>query len=88
LAADIVSTSLYFNADGEAPPDTEAPSIYITKPHSGDTLSDVVEIFAKGDDNQELETIELYIDDLLVDSLAMPDHYPYPELQFSCNTIL
>ncbi|MCE7738056.1 MAG: hypothetical protein GPJ50_01640 [Candidatus Heimdallarchaeota archaeon] len=88
LAADIVSTSLSFNADGEIPPDTEAPSIYITKPHSGDVLSNVVEIFAKGDDNQELETIELYIDGLLVGSLAMPDYYPYPELQFSCNTSL
>ncbi len=88
IAADIVSTSLSFNADGEAPPDTEPPSIYITKPHSEDALSDVVEIFVRGDDNQELETIELYIDGLLVDNLAMPDHYPYPELQFSCNTSL
>ncbi|MCG3258561.1 MAG: hypothetical protein H7644_02345 [Candidatus Heimdallarchaeota archaeon] len=88
LASDIVSTSLSFNADGEAPPDIEAPSIVILKPNSDDALSDIVEIVAKGDDNQELEKIELYIDGLLVESLVMQDYYPYPELRFECNTSL
>ena len=88
LASDIVSTSLSFNADGEAPPDTEVPSIAIMNPDDGDSLSGIVEIFAKGDDNQELKNIDLYIDGLLVDSLAMPDYYPYPELIFECDTSL
>ena len=88
MASDIVSTSLSFNADGEAPPDIEPPSIYITKPDSEDALSDVIEIYAKGDDNQELENIELYIDGVLVADISMPDYYPYPELHFMCNTSL
>ncbi|MHA1551827.1 MAG: C13 family peptidase [Candidatus Heimdallarchaeaceae archaeon] len=88
MVADIVSTSLSFNADGEAPPDTEPPSIYITRPDSEDVLSDVVEITARGYDNQELENIELYIDGVLVDDLSMPDYYPYPELSYLCDTSL
>ncbi len=88
MVADIVSTSLSFNADGETPPDTEPPSIYITRPDSEDDLSDVVEITAKGEDNQELENIELYIDGVLVDEISMPDYYPYPELSYMCNTSL
>ena len=86
MVADIVSTSLSFNADGEAPPDTEAPSIDIIKPHADDNVSETIEIIARGDDNQELESIALYIDDLLVDTISMPDYYPYPELHFMCNT--
>ena len=86
LASDIVSTSLYFNAEGEAPPDTEIPSIAIMNPDAGDSLSGIVEIFARGDDNQALENIDLYIDGLLVDSLVMPGYYPYPDLMFECDT--
>ena len=86
LASDIVSTSLFFNAEGEAPPDTEIPSIAIMNPDAGDSLSGIVEIFARGDDNQALENIDLYIDGLLVDSLVMPGYYPYPDLMFECDT--
>ncbi|MHA1463758.1 MAG: C13 family peptidase [Candidatus Heimdallarchaeaceae archaeon] len=86
MVADIVSTSLSFNANGEAPPDTIAPSIDIIKPHIDDNISETIEIIARGDDNQKLESIALYIDDLLVDTISMPDYYPYPELHFMCNT--
>ncbi|MHA1954274.1 MAG: C13 family peptidase [Candidatus Heimdallarchaeaceae archaeon] len=86
LASNIVSTSLFFNADGEAPPDTEVPSIAIMNPDAGDSLSGIVEIFARGDDNQALENIDLYIDGLLVDSLVMPGYYPYPDIMFECDT--
>ncbi|MHA1201578.1 MAG: C13 family peptidase [Candidatus Heimdallarchaeaceae archaeon] len=88
MVADIVSTYLSFNADGETPPDTEPPSIYITRPDSDDALSAVFEITVKGEDNQELENIELYIDGVLVNEISMPDYYPYPELSFMCNTSL
>ncbi len=88
MVSDIVNTYLSFNADGNAPLDTELPSIAIVLPPPDDSLSGIVEIVAQGDDNQQLENIDLYIDGLLVDSLAMPDYYPYPKLQFMCNTSL
>ncbi len=88
MVSDIVNTYLSFNADGEAPPDTEIPSIDIITPLPDDSLSGIVELIAQGDDNQELESIELYIDGLLVSSSVMPDYYPYPTLQFMCNTSL
>jgi hypothetical protein len=88
MVSDVVNTYLSFNADGEPPEDTEVPSIAILMPPPDDNLNGIVDIIAQGDDNQALENIDLYIDGLLVDSLAMPDYYPYPKLQFMCNTSL
>ncbi len=88
MVSDVVNTYLSFNADGIAPQDTEPPLIAISSPPPDDNLEGMVEIIAQGDDNQALENIDLYIDGLLVDSLVMPNYYPYPMLQFMCNTSL
>jgi hypothetical protein len=83
---DIVSTYLTFNADGIAPLDIVIPSVYIVNPDSGEEVQDIVEVKVIGDDNQQLENIDLYLDGVLVDSIPIPNHYPYPELIYECDT--
>lgn len=84
--ADIVSTYLTFNTEGAAPFDNEPPSVFIINPDSNDVVKNIIEVVVKGDDNQKLENIDLYLDNSLVKSIPMPSYYPYPDLKFECDT--
>ena len=84
--ADMVSTYLTFNADGTAPLDIIPPSVYIVNPDPDDVVKGTIEVTVTGDDNQQLENIDLYLDGVLVDSIPMPSYYPYPELIYECDT--
>jgi hypothetical protein len=74
-----VSTYLTVNDDGNPPPDTTNPTIQIINPNNGETISEMVNITAEGDDDQGLNRIEIYVDDVLKKSEMMPDYYPYPQ---------
>lgn len=80
------TTWLGINGDGKAPPDTINPDLYITNPANGARVEGIVNITAMGMDDQELDNISLYIDDVLVNTTTMPDYLPYPNLVYSWNT--
>ncbi|MCE7741510.1 MAG: hypothetical protein GOP50_03540 [Candidatus Heimdallarchaeota archaeon] len=84
--ADIVSTYLSFNALGAAPTDIVPPSVFIIRPDSDEVVEASIDVTVKGDDNQRLENIDLYLDGTLIESISMPDYYPYPELSYICDT--
>ncbi|MHA1198008.1 MAG: C13 family peptidase [Candidatus Heimdallarchaeaceae archaeon] len=84
--ADIVSTYLTFNVEGMTPTDIIAPSVHIVNPDSDDIVKNTIEVTVTGDDNQKLENIDLYLDGTLVKSIPMPDYYPYPEINYECDT--
>jgi len=84
--ADIESTYVTVNDDGDAPSDTTPPTISIINPENNANISGIVEIIAEGDDDQELDKIQLYIDDEMVKEETMPSYYPYPEVIYSLNT--
>ncbi|TFH26983.1 MAG: hypothetical protein E4G98_06565 [Promethearchaeota archaeon] len=82
-----VSTSLGTTADGTPPADTVAPTVAIIDPYEEEVVSGNITITAQGEDeNSGLESIELYVDDELVSTTAMPDYLPYPNAAFTVDT--
>jgi hypothetical protein len=67
------------NPTGMAPPDTTPPGVAITTPLDSSTVSGSISI-AAADDDQGLDRVEMYVDDVLLETLDMPGYYPYPEL--------
>ena len=84
--ADIESTYITINDDGKAPPDTTPPTISIINPVADAQLSGVVVVTTKGDDDQALDKIQIFIDGVMVKEETMPLYYPYPEVTHSLNT--
>jgi hypothetical protein len=82
----VETTWLGVNGDGMPPPDTSNPTLYITNPASGADIRGIVEITAKGSDDQELEEIKIYFDGALVNTTTMPNYLPYPNAVFVCDT--
>ena len=82
----IVSTKMRVNSDGIAPVDTVDPTVIITNPNRDAKLSGIVDIKVEGDDDQALEKIGIYFDDILLLEETMPPYYPYPEVVYSLNT--
>ena len=87
VIAEVETTYITVNDDGEPPPDTTPPTIIITNPDSNAGLIGIVNITAEGDDDQALEKIQLYLDGYLLKEETMPDYYPYPELIYSLDTV-
>lgn len=83
--ADIKSTTLTINEDGKAPTDIIPPTISIISPSTGITLNEIINVIVEGDDDQALDTIQIFVDDVEVKSEVMPDYYPYPEVIYNLN---
>lgn len=82
----ILSSSVGLNGDGNPPPDTTNPDVWITNPLSDETVSGTVDIIAKGADDQQLDQIKIYFDGTIVNTTSMPDFLPYPNAIFTCDT--
>ncbi len=82
----IISTEVSINGDGIAPADNVDPTIIITNPESGAGLSGIVNITVEGDDDQALDKIQIYFDEVLLKEEDMPNYYPYPVVIHSLNT--
>ncbi len=83
--ADVESSAITINQGGTPPQDTTDPTVQITNPLAGETVTGLINITAEGDDDQALEKMQLFIDDVLVKELIMPDYYPY-EISYEWNT--
>ncbi|MFX0098697.1 MAG: hypothetical protein ACFFCS_03885 [Candidatus Hodarchaeota archaeon] len=81
LISNIVSTYCTLNQDGSTPADATPPNVSV---YVGENATAYI-IRARGDDDQALDTIEIYIDDQLVKEEQMPGHYPYPEVVHPWN---
>jgi hypothetical protein len=81
-----VSTELGVNTDGVAPVDTVDPTIVITNPIADASLAGTVNVTVKGDDDQALDKIQIFVDNELKKEEVMPPYYPYPEVIYSLNT--
>ncbi|MFX1297555.1 MAG: C13 family peptidase, partial [Promethearchaeota archaeon] len=64
--ADTVTTSVTFNENASAPPDTTPPTVGIKNPKPNSHVSGLINITVKGDDDQALANISIYIDGELV----------------------
>ncbi len=84
--ADIQSTYITLNEDGQAPPDNTPPTISILNPSANATVSDVINITAEGNDEQALDKIQIFCDGALLKEEAMPPYLPYPEVIYNLNT--
>jgi len=82
----IETTWFGVNGDGMPPLDTSKPELYIINPASSADISGIVNITAKGYDDQELEEIKIYFDGTLVNTTTMPNYLPYPNAIFVCDT--
>jgi len=82
----IISTQVGINEDGIAPVDNVDPTVVITNPSPYANLTGIVNITAEGDDDQQLEKIQLLIDGVLLKEELMPPYYPYPEAVCNLNT--
>ena len=82
----VISTELGVNTDGIAPADTVDPTVVITNPTEDATLSGTVNITVEGDDDQALDKIQIFVDNILKKEEVMPSFYPYPEVIYSLNT--
>lgn len=72
-AANAVQMALDY--DGEDPPaDTEPPSVVITAPDNGQLVSGQITVDASASDNQEVASVDLYVDGQL---LATDTNSPY-----------
>ncbi len=83
---DAVYIPATINDDGMAPPDTIAPVVAITTPGNDVNLSGSVNLNAIADDDQGLKNVELYVDNILVENVAMPQFYPYPDITHVLDT--
>ncbi|MHA1268904.1 MAG: C13 family peptidase [Candidatus Helarchaeota archaeon] len=83
---DLQSTSIYINEDGSQPSDTTDPTVIITNPFANSSVSGIITITAEGDDDQALDKIQIYINNVLVNTTNMPDYYPYPEVKYVWDT--
>jgi len=86
VIAKIESTVVTENPTGTPPPDTTPPSISITAPSPNAAISGIVDIIAKGDDDQVLNKIQIYVDGDLVKEEIMPAYLPYPEAIYNLNS--
>jgi len=84
--ADVESTYVTLNDDGQASPDTTPPTITILTPAPNATVSEVIEIVAEGDDDQALDKIQLLLDGVLLKEESMPPNYPYPQAIYNLTT--
>ncbi|GAG65691.1 unnamed protein product, partial [marine sediment metagenome] len=84
--ADIQSTCITLNEDGKAPPDTIPPKISILHPNANATVSNIINITAEGNDDQQLDKIQLLLDGTLLKEEVMPPYLPYPEAIYNLNT--
>jgi archaellum component FlaF (FlaF/FlaG flagellin family) len=84
--ADVETTYVTLNDDGQTPSDTTPPTVSITSPSTNTNVSDVITITAEGDDDQALDKIQIFLDGLLLKEESMPLYYPYPEVTHTFNT--
>ncbi len=83
--ADLKSTEVVLNDDGEAPSDTSAPTISIVTPSQNAYLQGVISINTTGNDDQALDKIQIFLDGTLLKEETMPPYYPYPQATCSLN---
>ena len=62
----LLSLFLIFSCETPVEPDTTPPTVSITSPVSGITISDIIPIVVSTNDNVEISKVEFYIDTLLV----------------------
>lgn len=82
----IISTRVGINEDGIAPVDNVDPTVIITNPSPYANLTGIVNITAEGDDDQQLEKIQLLIDGGLLKEESIPPYLPYPVANYSLDT--
>ncbi|MFX0066350.1 MAG: C13 family peptidase [Candidatus Hermodarchaeota archaeon] len=88
VLAPIESTGCIRNEDGTKPQDTTPPTIVITSPRMGATVSATINVTTEGDDDQALDKIQIFVNDKMVKEETMPQYYPYPEVLVSVDTWL
>ena len=76
------------NPAGTPPPDNTLPSISITTPSPNTMISGIVSVIAKGDDDQVLDKIQIFVDGDLVKEEIMPSYLPYPEAVYNLDSSL
>jgi len=84
--AHVVSTIITLNENGSAPQDTVGPEVEIINPIANSTINGTLTVVARGDDNQKLDTLEIYIDGQFLNTTTMPTEYPYPEFMHTLDT--
>ena len=76
-----------FNCEIPATPDTQAPTVYITNPPNGATVSGIFTIKADAMDNNEVEKVEFYIDgNLKSTDISSPFEYYWNSTAYT-NTL-
>ncbi len=83
--AKVESSRITFNDDGVAPPDQTPPSISLTNLSRNVNLSGQVQIIAKGDDDQELDKVQILLDGAIIEEKVMTT-YPYPDVILDMKT--
>lgn len=83
--AEIESTNITLNSDGNPPSDTTDPTVMITDPTGGTTVTGIINVTAEGNDDQTLDRLELFIDGVLVKNASMPAYYPY-KISYTWNS--
>jgi hypothetical protein len=82
----IAATQLGINDDGIPPEDTVNPTVSIRTPYEGQIITEPTTVVALGaDDNSGLDDIQLLINGDLIETKAMPDYLPYPELTYTLD---
>ena len=82
----IVTTRVTINDNGTAPTDNTPPVIAILNPLSGSIVNGTVNLDAYGDDDQGLQSLQLFVDGMSVANKTMPTTYPYPDIVDAWNS--
>jgi hypothetical protein len=82
----IESTYCTLNQNGSAPADTTPPSISILCPENGITVNGAINISAYGNDDQALDSLQIYVDQVLVKNASLAATYPYPFVLYQWDT--
>jgi hypothetical protein len=86
VIAEVETTCITVNEYGKPPTDIIPPTITITNPKTNAGLRGAVNITAEGNDDQALDKIQIYFDNILLKEETMPLYYPYPEVVYTLNT--
>ena len=86
IIARIQTPVIIVNDDGNPPPDTTDPTIAIITPSPDALVSGIVGVIAEGDDDQGLDTIQIFVDDVEVTEELMPPYLPYPQVTYNLDT--
>ncbi|MHA1718711.1 MAG: C13 family peptidase [Promethearchaeota archaeon] len=85
FTADVITSTVTLNEEGVAPSDQTPPTISFLNPTKYKNVTKSVNISARADDDQGLETVQILMDGEVVKEEDMPDYHPYPDVTFLLN---